>query len=140
MQRNDSLILDICGMHSQWTPPKPKCRMMMHVIMHSVQIDPLMDLIWKDDNAIKNIFDVVKDSISKYNVEIFWLSLICHGIIDIVVKSDGFAQFKFRRVVDNSSAYQQECYLIDKYWYGINCYPAVRPKGRNHKEVDIELL
>jgi hypothetical protein len=63
--------------------------------------------------------------------------MICAGIIDISVKSDGSAQFKFGRVLDDSSAYQQDCYLIDKYWTDIHCYDANRTK-RGNKEKSIE--
>ena len=60
----------------------------------SVNVNPLVDLIWKNEAAIVNIFDIKKSTLRRSNVEMFWLSLICSGIIDIVVKSDGSAQFK----------------------------------------------
>jgi hypothetical protein len=103
----------------------------------SVDVNPLVDLIWKNEAAIVNIFDIKKSTLRRSNVEMFWLSLICSGIIDIVVKSDGSAQFKFGRVLDESSTYHQECYLIDTYWDGINCYPNTRVK-RNNNEQAIE--
>jgi hypothetical protein len=54
-------------------------------------VNPLDDLIWKNEAAIVNIFDIKKSTLCRSNVEMFWLSLICSGIIDIVVKSDGSA-------------------------------------------------
>jgi hypothetical protein len=87
------------------------------VTTHAVDVGPLVDLIWKNEAAITNVFDVKKSTIKQFNVEMFWMSMICAGIIDISVKSDGSTQFKFGRVLDDSSAYQQDCYLMILDWH-----------------------
>lgn len=114
--------------------------------------DNLTALLWKDDDAIMNIFDLKKSgTIKKYHVEALLLQLIAAEIITLKVANNSKSMnWAFNRVkvavnndgdivddsvgLDNATAETKEvpCYKIDKYWNGVSKYPEDR-KRRSRK-------